>query len=105
LALKNNSLLWKIGTIIFSVSLLVILIPSFGQGVYLSYMIPLWTCLFFVMTKSKIKPGSFFIIPLIITAAFIYVIFCDSCTALKKSIITTLWLTYISAMLCTTQTK
>lgn len=90
-----------IRAILLTISFVLIsfIVPLFGNGSYVTYMIPLFVFMLIVFVKNKVKGGAYFIIPAIITAAFIYVIFCETCTSLKKSTIFTLWLCYIVSIL------
>ncbi|MCM8540251.1 MAG: hypothetical protein NE328_08230 [Lentisphaeraceae bacterium] len=93
--MKSRYQLFRAVLLIVSVLLISFIVPLFGNGSYVTYMIPVFAVMLIVFVKSNVKGGAFFIIPGIITAAFIYVVFCETCTSLKKSTIFTLWLCYL----------
>ncbi|MCH2207705.1 MAG: hypothetical protein MK132_17755 [Lentisphaerales bacterium] len=89
---------YKIALFFVSLLTVIVAVPRFGDGSYINVMLLTFISLHLLFIKSKVQFSLPPIIPLLLTAAFAYVLFCETCSALKKSIIFTMWLSYLSAL-------
>ena len=89
-------------TLIIPLVILIIIISRYGYGHYLDYLVPAYLILHFLLVKSKIQFSMPPVVTVIVTGALAYVLFCEDCSALKKSTIFTLWMSYFSALVSNT---
>ena len=89
---------YKILIFLISTLALFSIVPQFGSGMLLNTMLPLYSVVFVILLWSPIRVSGLPLIPIILTAAMLYVINCDFCSIMNKSLIFTLWLAYSGAM-------
>ena len=92
--MKLKVLLTSISTL-----LIVFLVPQFGDGTLTLYMVILYFVMLSLFFFSKVKLGAFFLVPIIISVAFIYVMICDDCPIYKRGALLAIWLAYFSAII------
>ena len=87
-----------------SLLLLVLIVQAFSGLQFSLLMIPVFLIVFFLILK--VPTGDYSVILcLLLTGAVGYVIYCRECTGENKSVIFTLWLGYLCALLTKKKTS